>query len=68
MKAWVAVVDNPYYSVSDEDGVWSIEVPPGDYLVQAWHERYGTLKGSVEVAAGEEAVFDFGFETAKGER
>lgn len=68
MKAWVAVVDNPYYSVSDEDGAWSIEVPPGDYLVQAWHERYGTLKGTVEVAAGEEAEFEFAFETAKGQR
>jgi len=65
MKAWVAVVDSPYYSVSGEDGAWSIELPPGDYLVEAWHERYGTLKGTVELAAGEVGQFDFSFAPAK---
>ncbi len=68
MKAWVAVVDHPYYAVSDEEGAWSIELPAGDYLVEAWHERYGTLKGTVELAPGESAEFAFQFEAAKQRR
>ena len=68
MKGWIAVVDHPFWALSDEDGVWSIEVPPGEYLIEAWHERYGTLKGTVEVAAGEVAVFDFEFERPKRKR
>lgn len=40
MSAIVVVRDNPYYAQPAADGSFRIAgVPPGDYLLQAWHER-----------------------------
>jgi hypothetical protein len=65
MKAYVAVVEHSGWAISDGSGAWAIEVPPGDYLVEAWHEKYGTLKGSAEVRGGETAELEFTFEAKK---
>jgi plastocyanin len=65
MKAHIAVVAHDGWAVSDESGAWSMEVPPGEYLVEGWHEQFGTLKGSVEVGPGEVAELAFSFETKK---
>src|SRR5579872_1100111 len=36
MFAWVTVVDNPYFAVSDKDGNFKItNVPPGKYTIEA---------------------------------
>ncbi len=62
MSAYVGVVDHPYYSVSDGSGGFSLEtLPPGDYTVTAWHERYGTQTAQVTVATGETAEVMFTF-------
>ena len=38
MSAFIAVMDHPFYSVTDENGSYTIsDVPPGTYKVQAWH-------------------------------
>ena len=61
MNAYVAVMDHPYYAVSDENGAFSIAgVPPGTYTVEAWHEALGQLSKEVTVKAGQksEVVFD----------
>jgi len=40
MSAVVVVLETPYYAVSNREGEISIpNVPPGRYLVRAWHER-----------------------------
>lgn len=40
MSAIVVVRDNPYYSRPSSDGSFAIEaVPPGRYVLHAWHER-----------------------------
>ena len=40
MSAIVMVRDNPYYSRPSSDGSFTIEdVPPGRYVLHAWHER-----------------------------
>lgn len=60
MRAYVAVMDHPYYSVTDETGKFTIaNVPPGTYKVQAWHEGLGTLEKEVTVRSGETAPADF---------
>lgn len=60
MSAYIAVMDHPYYSVSDESGKYTIaNVPPGSYQVQAWHEALGILEKEVTVEAGQTVEVDF---------
>jgi plastocyanin len=62
MIAYVGVVSNPYFSVSDAAGAFEIKnVPPGTYTIDAWHERYGPLKRSVKVTAGGSVTVDFSY-------
>ena len=62
MSAYIGVVDHPYYSVSGANGQFSLEtLPPGDYTVTAWHERYGVQTEQVTVATGETADVTFTF-------
>ena len=50
MRAWIHVVDNPYFAVTLPDGSFSLEkVPPGKYKLRFWHERLGTQEKDVEV-------------------
>ncbi len=50
MFAWVTVVDNPYFCVSDKDGKFTIKnVPPGKYTVEAAHRKLGSQTQEVEV-------------------
>lgn len=40
MFAWVTVVDNPYFAVTDKDGKYTIKnVPPGNYKIVALHRK-----------------------------
>ena len=51
MKAYLGVFDHPYFAVTDADGRFSLpQVPPGDYTVTVWHERFGTADSHVTVA------------------
>lgn len=60
MSAYIAVMDHPYYSVSDEAGKFTItNVPPGSYKIQAWHEVLGTLEKEVTVEAGKTSEVNF---------
>ncbi len=60
MSAFIAVMDHPYYSVSDENGRFTItDVPPGTYKIQAWHEVLGTLQKEVTVESGKTAEVHF---------
>ncbi len=57
MNAYVGVLDHPYFAVSGADGSFHIQnVPPGEYVIEAWHEMYGTKTESVTVAEGEVAA------------
>jgi plastocyanin len=50
MKGHVAVVDNPYYAITDENGKFSIvDLPPGNYKVKIWHEYLGEKTQGVGV-------------------
>ena len=45
MKTWVLVSNNPYFAVTDSEGNYSIEnIPPGDYEVIAWQEKFKMKK------------------------
>lgn len=50
MQAWIGVLDHPYFAVTGADGRFVLrDVPPGDYVVEAWHERFGTREARVSI-------------------
>jgi hypothetical protein len=54
MLGWVAVMPNPFFGVTDANGVAKVEnVPPGKYKVEVWHETLGKQTKDVEVKAGQ---------------
>jgi len=62
MKSYIAVLRHPYHSVSSTDGSFSLKnLPPGDYVVAAWHERLGTSEQKVTVGASESKAIEFVF-------
>jgi plastocyanin len=62
MKAWVTVVDSPYFCVSGKDGKFTIKnVPPGKYKIEAAHRKLGAQTQEIEVA-DKDVTANFTFE------
>ena len=62
MTAYIGVLDHPFHSVSSGSGAFSLStLPPGEYVIEAWHERYGTQTQTVTVTTGETAEVNFTF-------
>ena len=50
MTAWVVVAAHAFYAVTGADGRFAFDnLPPGEYKLQIWHERLGTVPASVTV-------------------
>ncbi len=65
MKAYSAVLTHPYFAVTDADGSFKIEgLAPGEYEIEAWHEKLGTQSATVTVGA-DGATSDFTFSRGK---
>jgi plastocyanin len=57
MSAFVVVRDNPFWAQASRDGRFSIaDVPPGDWVVRAWHPRAREISQKARVT--EEGVVD----------
>ena len=63
MRAYVGVLQHPFFAVSGADGKFEIKgVPAGTYTVVAWHEKYPQgITQSVTVGASESKTADFSF-------
>ena len=65
MTGYLLVTDNPYFAITGADGTFNIaDVPPGEYTVEAWHEKFGTKTSKLTVVAGKPAELKLEF-TAK---
>jgi plastocyanin len=63
MKAYVGVVDNPFYAITGKDGSFTLKgLPPGNYTIEVWTATFGTQERHVTISAGETATADFTFE------
>jgi len=58
MKSYIGVLKHPFFAITGKDGTFEIKgLPPGEYTIEAWHEKLGaqarqvtlTEKGSAEV-------------------
>lgn len=63
MRAYVGVLQHPFFAVTDKDGKFEIKgVPAGTYTLVAWHEKYPQgLTQSVTIGSGASATADFSF-------
>lgn len=51
MRAFIGVLDHPYFAVTGADGLFRLEkVPAGTYTIEAWHERFGQREIKVTLA------------------
>ena len=68
MRGFVVVTDHPYFSVSGDDGSFTIKnVPAGKYNVEAWHSQYGKKTQSVEVGDGKTVEVTFSYDGTEAE-
>jgi hypothetical protein len=50
MVAYLSIFPHPYFGVTRDGGSVTLErVPPGQYVVAAWHERLGTTEQTVQL-------------------
>jgi len=62
MGAYMGVFSHPFFSVTGDDGSFSLKkLPPGEYTVEAWHEKYGTQTAKVNVGAADTQSISFTF-------
>ncbi len=64
MNAYAGVLEHPFFAVTAEDGSFDLSgLPPGDYVVEAWHEMLGTQTQNVTVGESSTAELSFTFTT-----
>jgi plastocyanin len=62
MSAYVGIVDNPFYAVSDESGSFNIsKLPAGKYTLEAVHPTLGAKTQEVTLTPGQTATVSFEF-------
>lgn len=67
MRAYLGVLDHPFFAVTAGDGEFVIQaLPPGDYEIEAWHETLGTISQSVTSDAQHVTEITFTYQTGHG--
>jgi hypothetical protein len=52
MRAYIHVVETPYFAVSDENGNFIVHnVPKGIYSIEVWQEGQPNIKVTADVSA-----------------
>lgn len=60
MEAYVVVLQNPYFALTDEEGIYKIDgVPAGKYTLKTWHDRLRPVSQQVQVSDTGEVTINF---------
>ncbi len=63
MRSYLGVFDHPYFALSSTDGSFRLRnVPPGEYTIEAWHERFGVQSQKISLPEKGEAVVALTFQ------
>ena len=66
MRMWVGVVEHPFFAVTGADGAFEFRgLPPGEYTIQVWHERYVGVSREIVVKEGSPLREDFELDQAR---
>ena len=67
MRSYIAVFKHPFFAVTDKAGTFELKnLPPGDYTIEAWHEKLGKSKQKISVGPGATKELEFVFKSAAG--
>jgi len=61
MGAFIGVFDHPFHTVSKSGGTFELKLPPGNYEITAWHEKFGKKTMMVMVADNDKKEVNFSF-------
>ena len=54
MLAYIIVLENPYFAITDAEGNFKIEnIPPGTYTLETWHERLKSDPQEITLGKGD---------------
>jgi hypothetical protein len=63
MRAYISVLDHPFFAVTDADGKFEIKnLPAGEYEIEAVHEKLKSTTGKITVKDGESAKLDLNYQ------
>jgi len=66
MRAYIAVFKHPFFNVTGKDGRFELKnLPPGEYTISAWHEKFGTVEQRITVGVKETKTVDFVFKVRR---
>ena len=67
MRSYVAVFKHPFFAVTDKAGNFELKnLPPGDYTIEAWHEKLGKSTQKISVGPGATKELEFVFKSTPG--
>ena len=67
MRSYIAVFKHPFFAVTDKAGNFELKnLPPGDYTIEAWHEKLGKSTQKISVGPGATKELEFVFTSAAG--
>lgn len=62
MQGYFVVLRTSHFAVTGDDGRFMLpDLPPGHYIVTAWHETYGTQNQEITITGGESQTINFVF-------
>jgi len=65
MKAYIGVVNHPFFAVTGDDGSYTIKgLPPGTYTLEFWQEKYGPQDQQITVAPKDSKTVNYAFKAS----
>ena len=65
MQGYIGVLDHPYFTVTDAEGNFELKnLPPGEYTIEAWHEKLGVQSQKIKIEPQQAQTAEFKFSAA----